>query len=228
MLPILPPRESALNEIKENDYLSIDTIEKLHEILGRQTTFEPQSVSLMREDLYDEIVSISQPHIQILADVDTEEVGHWICIHYNGDMLYLYDSFNSDHDMNLTYQQLLYIRHLFPARCPPIAYKKVKQQENAVDCGVFAIAFATTLALGLDPCEQDYDTGKMREHLLTILETTTLTPFPVVEKEPVGDAPVAEKSKNISRLMSWSFILFGLLGLYATLTNPDNHFKMNP
>ncbi len=216
MLSILPPRESAINEIKENDYLSTDTIEKFHEILGRQTTFEPQSVSLMRDDLYDEIVSMSEPHIQILCDTDTEEVGHWICIHYNGDMLHIYDSFNSGRTMNLTDQQLLYIERLFPALCPRIEYKKVKQQENAVDCGVFAIAFATTLALGLDPCEQDYDTGKMREHLLTIMETTILTPFPVVEKEPVGDAPVAEKPANISRYVFWCFFLLGLQGLYAS------------
>jgi len=54
----------------------------------------------------------------------------------------------------------------------------VQQQRNGVDCGVFAIAFASSLAFGEDPCITTYDTTKMRDHLISCLEKNEITVFP--------------------------------------------------
>lgn len=57
----------------------------------------------------------------------------------------------------------------------------VHQQYGVVDCGVFAIAFATDLCHELDPVAAAYDQRKMREHLIACLERMTFQPFPQVK-----------------------------------------------
>ena len=41
----------------------------------------------------------------------------------------------------------------------------VQQQTNGNDCGLFAIANAVTLCLGLNPCQYNYKAREMRGHL---------------------------------------------------------------
>ena len=42
---------------------------------------------------------------------------------------------------------------------------RVQQQMNGVDCGLFAIAFATSIAFGAYPVNTVYDAKEMRPHL---------------------------------------------------------------
>ena len=58
----------------------------------------------------------------------------------------------------------------------------VQQQGNAIDCGIFVIAFATDICFHIDPCQSSYDHGKMREHLLTCLQLDEFTPFPKIKR----------------------------------------------
>ena len=44
-----------------------------------------------------------------------------------------------------------------------VVIQSVQQQRHGTDCGVFAIAFAKSLAYGEDPF---YDTTKLRDHLI--------------------------------------------------------------
>ena len=50
-----------------------------------------------------------------------------------------------------------------------ITIQRVQQQDNGVDCGLFALAFATSLAFGDDPCLTVYDSSKLRQHLVNCL-----------------------------------------------------------
>ena len=50
----------------------------------------------------------------------------------------------------------------------------VHQQNGIVDCGVFAIAFATDLCHG-------FDQKKMRRHLISCLEKKRFQPFPKIQ-----------------------------------------------
>ena len=55
----------------------------------------------------------------------------------------------------------------------------VQQQDGGpVDCGLFAIAFATELAYGNDPVRVSYVQSAMRDHLLLCLEQGKMEPFP--------------------------------------------------
>ena len=54
----------------------------------------------------------------------------------------------------------------------------VQQQNNGVDCGLFAIAFATSLAFNEDPALTTYDTKLLRTHLISCLEVGKMSLFP--------------------------------------------------
>ena len=58
----------------------------------------------------------------------------------------------------------------------------VQKQNNGVDCGVFAIAFATALANGKDPTTLSFDVPKMRDHLVNCLKQKKMKLFPTVDR----------------------------------------------
>lgn len=52
-----------------------------------------------------------------------------------------------------------------------IVCENVDQQADVNQCGVYAVAFATALCLGLDPCDLKFDNPcKLRAHLVSMLE----------------------------------------------------------
>lgn len=53
-----------------------------------------------------------------------------------------------------------------------------QKQENCFDCGVFAIAFATSLVFGQNPSDLDYDSMQIRSHLIQCFKNDELSPFP--------------------------------------------------
>ena len=59
-----------------------------------------------------------------------------------------------------------------------VEIKVVQQQTNSVDGGLFAIAFATSLAFGEDPANVTYDSTKHRMQLIKCLDENQMTCFP--------------------------------------------------
>jgi hypothetical protein len=55
----------------------------------------------------------------------------------------------------------------------------VQMQQGCDDCGLFAIAFATSLARGEQPGSFFYEQKAMRKHLIESLEKQTITAFPI-------------------------------------------------
>ena len=53
-------------------------------------------------------------------------------------------------------------------------------QSNQVDCGVFSIAFAVTLALDVNPALVTYEQTSLRFHLKKCLKLGKLFPYPVI------------------------------------------------
>ena len=68
------------------------------------------------------------------------------------------------------------------------------QQPNYKDCGVFSIAFATTLAFGVCPTEVRFDVPQLRVHLLECLEEGRFRQFPYTM---IGENPRKIKSSVI-------------------------------
>ena len=63
---------------------------------------------------------------------------------------------------------------------PASNIKVVKSQKKmgSKDCGLFAIANATALALGLNPSKSRFRQETMRSHFLACVEQEKLVPFP--------------------------------------------------
>ena len=56
--------------------------------------------------------------------------------------------------------------------------RPVQQQGNDADCGLFAIAFAVTLAFGDKPEMISYDEGSLRRNLVECLKSDKFSLFP--------------------------------------------------
>lgn len=118
---------------------------------------------------------------------DPKAIGHWICINYvyQSNELDVYDSLNSKY---LPPENLKTIEKLYPT-CPTIRYRTLLYtQTNDRSCGVFASANAISLALQYQPYQLNYKISKragtdesafLRKHLLEIINSKKLSPFPV-------------------------------------------------
>ena len=56
-------------------------------------------------------------------------------------------------------------------------------QPNTSDCGVYAIAFAVSLAFRKEPAYLNFDNSKMRSHLLNSLQNGVLTKVPCKQEQ---------------------------------------------
>ena len=74
----------------------------------------------------------------------------------------------------------------------------VQQQVGPSDCGCFAVAFATEICQGRNPCNASFDQGQMRVHLYNCLQRGEMLPFPQVSKA------LETHSRPKSQLFSYS------------------------
>ncbi len=113
---------------------------------------------------------------------------HWVCISNIGcppGVIRLYDSLNGGAVQPAIRKQLAAIVY---EQDPEIRVEiePVQKQTNSTDCGVYAIAFATSLLYGHDPADVNYDVEKLRYHLFECLRDERLTPFPERTGSNVG------------------------------------------
>lgn len=63
--------------------------------------------------------------------------------------------------------------------CVECSVEAVKMQTNEKICGLYAIAFAYDLCVGVDPSTRNYNEDKMRKHLFKCLNQNYFEPFPI-------------------------------------------------
>ncbi len=73
----------------------------------------------------------------------------------------------------------------FTSRHITLHIMNVSKQTNTVDCGLYAIAYATSLLNGNDPVNLNYKQTAMRQHVVTSLETFSLSEFPAASMRTV-------------------------------------------
>ena len=102
---------------------------------------------------------------------------HWVCfssINSPPGYVDVYDSLSSPVTQELLTLAFDLTGPVFQGiRCIP-----VQQQNNLSDCGVFSIAFATSLVYGQNPMNVTYNVSQMRPHLLNCLKGGIMIPFP--------------------------------------------------
>lgn len=113
---------------------------------------------------------------------------HWITVsnilaegrHFN-DVVYLFDSMRSSKVTPTIKKQICSFMRPSVDELE-VLIVDVGLQPNNFDCGVYAIATATEIALGYDPALCVWEHSCMRDHLISCLEEERMTRFPVVER----------------------------------------------
>lgn len=117
--------------------------------------------------------------IQILGGGNGE---HWRCLHFDGENLHVYDSIPTEVGYDrLTVLEKRYIQLRFDVSKENIFFPAVTaKQPDLVSCGVYAAAFATSIALNRNPVTERYSRSVklLRQHLVTIIAEGRLIPFP--------------------------------------------------
>ena len=129
--------------------------------------------------MLDEITAIDkkQKHIQILFS-GSPALGHWICTYYDSKNRYVYDSLNAK---CLNEDQEKFLKMLYPFQPKPL-FPNVQQQPYLIDCGTYAIAFATSIYFGTMPDTVLYNHTLMRQHLYAMFKRNCLLPFPIISR----------------------------------------------
>ena len=101
---------------------------------------------------------------------------HWIVAHTKprGELVYVYDSSYSSVDQKTASMLMINFR------CSMLSIRSMRcqKQEGISDCGLFAIAFATSIAHGEDPGSREYCQGRMSSHLTQCFLDKKLVLFP--------------------------------------------------
>ena len=118
-----------------------------------------------------------RPYVQILHDNMQK---HWLTISNIGTeeaVVFVYDSLF--HQCSPHVQQQ--ISTISRTKSPEIklCFVNVQRQSGSSDCGLFAIAFATSICFGTHPEKTFYCQKAMRQHLVNCIENGYMTEFPV-------------------------------------------------
>ncbi len=101
---------------------------------------------------------------------------HWIVI---STVKCAQGSVNVFDSLNLRTPSSAVIEGLLSSKSRKINHVHVQQQQDGNDCGLFAIAFATSLCTSQDPSRVRYHQASLRNHLRECFIDENMTSFPV-------------------------------------------------
>lgn len=99
---------------------------------------------------------------------------HWVCVSSIGctpGIVKLYDSLYHDIIEEEVTEQ---VKSLMADSYIGLVNVPVQQQLNGSDCGVFAVAFSTSLVYGFHPQDYTFDIPNMRPHLCQCFQQFSL------------------------------------------------------
>ncbi|KAM0727548.1 hypothetical protein ACS0PU_005797 [Formica fusca] len=177
---IYPPTQTLEeNVLNENSWLDDRPLNEIMKIIENNTEFHRVDVLFINA-----LHWIDPTFTQDVQIVGGDQAGnHWHCIYYDGIKLHIYDSlyFATYSYDNLTLSERNYIKKRYPNLTKNnIIFEKVTKQPYLTSCGIFAAAFAVSIALGENPSNKTYsrDIQKMRRHCLKVIKKKILLPFP--------------------------------------------------
>lgn len=145
-------RPTLLELIEENvlsrEWLNDRPCDAVLHLIEEKTQFTNQSVLAIQYETVKECPKGTKS-IQIVGGRDSR---HWRCVFYDGSTnIRIYDSLRN---YPLAKDEKHYLKRRFPGiNCESYVFEKVQRQNDGSACGLFACAFATTLALGKKPCD---------------------------------------------------------------------------
>ena len=193
-LPLRRLSSPDKRDILGQRWLSDDVIDLAQEMLQRQfphicglyacgSAFTLPPLQPDAKSLFLQVVNRSLPQsLASMADYTCTAGTHWLLLSSYGATrsgeLAVYDSMFE----NLSTSTVALVRHLQSLYVsPPGAVMwPVQQQQDCYSCGLFALAFAFSIASGQDPCGLRYDRDSMAQHLVWCLEHGVVRSFPSV------------------------------------------------
>ncbi|XP_029659972.1 uncharacterized protein LOC115233600 [Formica exsecta] len=174
---------ASLSIVKDNilpidSKISDESLDRFLRVVRETSDFKTQSVQYL-EFPHMIAASDSNKSLQIIGGNCSD---HWRCIFFNGTKLYVDDSLPGCTYEKLVAKEKNYIHLRYPTiKQGNIIFEKVQTQPDGISCGIYAAAFATTIALGGNLCEQKYSKNVkcMREHFFKIIEGNKLLHFPM-------------------------------------------------
>ena len=199
-LPVTPALlhkniDKLLPVIESGEWLTDEHIDNAQAILaanfpyigGLQATWvfiseECQSLGTPKEDFV-QIVNVAGNHWVTLSNIGCPK-----------DTVMLYDSLYNDLDpisKEKLKKQIAYM--LMPtSEHVTIQWADVQKQTGTSDCGLFAIAAATSLCYGISPQDCNWEQEKMRDHLCKCFQQKDMALFPQL--------PIVRKHKKYIRV----------------------------
>ena len=123
---------------------------------------------------------VRQEFIQIL----NVRGSHWVTISNIGclqDNINVYDSLPYG-DLSTRSKKEIAAMLFTTSKQITLNFMDVQSQRGGSDCGLFSIAFATSLCFGSDPVHVNYLQGGLRSHLLSCLSKVAFSDFPHTQK----------------------------------------------
>ena len=172
--------ESERSTILNNMMLTDESINMAQQMLADQfPEFEGFFDTVLGATQSFDIITSDKKFIQVLHTGHL----HWICVantsaaKSTNQICHVYDSLSSGKVKTKVLQQIASFSYCKEKELV-INIQSVQQQSNDVDCGLFSLAFATSLAYGDNPTKIFFDENSMRPHLLKCIEQGKVTPFP--------------------------------------------------
>lgn len=180
--------KAAINIIKNKQWLEDEHIEITNQLLRNQF---PNLAGLQPPEYGQDLsFPITQDRfIQILH----VQGNHWMTVAGGSpSMVHVYDSMYNF----TTPETKMQVASILCSAEHRITFKvhKIQFQKGTMDCGLFAIAYATDLAFGNDPASFNYEQGALRTHFVNCISNDELVPFP---KEVIGYTRPKTESINI-------------------------------
>ena len=133
-----------------------------------------------------------KPFVQILHD-GNNNAGHWVTVSNvqtpPSHDIELHDSMSGPPNTYIKWQCSSILMTIRPSI--EMALNTTQRQKGGIDCGLYAIAAATSLCFGVYPNEGQFDQSQLRQHLLSCLEEGSMSLFPCL-------APAAKP--NVKRI----------------------------
>ena len=117
---------------------------------------------------------------KIMLQVIHIRSSHWAALQVYGNNVCVYDSSYT----SLSKDTLAIVAKLVCCQQRELHIKLMNtaKQIGSADCGLFALATITSLALGSDPLMVIYDQDELRLHYIRTLESGEVTTFPILKK----------------------------------------------
>ena len=119
-----------------------------------------------------------QPSAEFVQIVNVNR-NHWILISTVNCPPSTVDVYDSMHlSLSMRLKKLVADLLQAPSKEITIRYRDVQWQSGGSDCGIFAVAFATSICNGIDPVTVTFTQSRMRSHLVLCIEKKFLSMFP--------------------------------------------------